>query len=162
MIELKLRNTEKTTLLDSDVYERLKHLSWRILKRKNERNDEYAVYTKCWKENGKRKFKVVYLHRLVIEIPEGMFIDHIDRDKLNNLRSNLRVCTDQQNRWNSPPHKGQKYKGVRSRYGKWRYRISKDRKRYESGSFDTPEEAALAYNVKAKELFGEFAYLNNI
>lgn len=90
--------------------------------------------------------------------------DHIDRDKFNNKRDNLRPCTRQQNCFNTAKHKHSvsKYKGVTPRKDMWRAQITKDYKKYHIGTYCTEEEAALAYNEKAKELFGEFANLNII
>ena len=82
---------------------------------------------------------------------------------LDNRRRNLRVCTSQENRFNSKTHmvkKHSQFKGVHPNKDKWRAVIMHNRKYIHIGTFLTPEEAARAYDAKATELFGEFANLN--
>jgi hypothetical protein len=86
---------------------------------------------------------------------------------LNCRRSNLRRATRQQNIWNTEPARKQgtsRYKGVFfcGRTGRFRARIVHNRQRIYLGYFDSEEDAARAYNTKAAELFGEFAYLNPV
>lgn len=108
------------------------------------------------------------LHRLLYEvfvgpIPDGKEIDHIDRNPANNDLSNLRLASRSQNNTNSKIQNKHGYKGI----GKW----GKEDKwsanikgigiaREWLGPFYTKEKAALAYNLRARELFGEFACLN--
>lgn len=108
----------------------------------------------------------VYMHRLIMGLDNSSFlaVDHKDWNGLNNQRDNLRVATRAQNQANIRPLKTAfcEYKGVS--YDKnyptkpWRARI----KNTLVGYFHTPEGAAVAYNKKALELYGEFAYLNII
>lgn len=112
------------------------------------------------------KWSKLYAHREILNAPTGLFVDHIDGNKLNNQRDNLRLCTSKDNQRNSKSANGSssKYKGVcwdKSRR-KWLANITVDRKSIYIGRFKTEEEAALAYNEKAIELFGEFARLNII
>ena len=104
-------------------------------------------------------------HRIIWEmfngpIPEGLLIDHIDGDKLNNRIDNLRIATRRQNRANSrAPEFAELPKGVtRLASGKYRAKLTYT---FSLGTFDTPEEAAEAYNNKAIELHGEFARIDN-
>ena len=110
------------------------------------------------------------LHRLIWFLeynsyPE-LYLDHIDRDKKNNKISNLRLVNCSQNSSNSTKRKSKKnskYKGVhRTANGKYQAMVWYDGKNHAVGSFPTEEEAALAYNQKAKEIFGNYAYQNNI
>ena len=92
-------------------------------------------------------------------------IDHADRDPLNCRRSNLRRSTRRQNNCNRGPVRKlttSKYKGVFlcRRTGRFRARVSLNRKRIYLGYVDSEVDADRAYNAKAAELFGEFAYLN--
>ena len=91
-------------------------------------------------------------------------IDHKNRNGLDNRRSNLRECTQQQNIFNAgiSSKNTSGFKGVSGVGKKWNARIKKSGINYGLGNFDKKEDAALAYNVKAKELFGEFAYLNEV
>lgn len=108
--------------------------------------------------------KVIYMHRLVTNASNGLEVDHIDKDGLNNQKSNLRVCTRGQNSRNTGKSKSNKsgYKGVcwASRRQSWLAQIKADGKNYFLGHYDDPIEAARAYDAKARELFGEFARTN--
>jgi hypothetical protein len=109
------------------------------------------------------------LHRIIYEMHNGAFegfIDHIDRNKLNNRIENLRVVTKSENELNCTKRvtNTSGYKGVyfSKQFNKWRAKIDKDKKQIHIGYYDDVEEAALAYNKKAFELFGEIAYQNVI
>lgn len=96
----------------------------------------------------------------------GLQIDRIDPDK-GYEENNCRIVTPQQNSWNSRSKGGKsKYKGVFLRQNKnnsvWYVRINKDNISYNIGLFSSEKDAARAYNEKAKELYGEYAYLNKI
>lgn len=103
------------------------------------------------------------MHRLIMNTPEGMLVDHINHDCLDNRKSNLRICTHAENARNKRPVIGtSKYKGVYwdKTNKKWEAHIRKGKDVKYLGQFKCEKKAALAYNEKAKELFGEFAYLN--
>ncbi len=114
------------------------------------------------------------IHRLLgetfLDVKKGFDIDHKDGDKKNNSLDNLRIATKSQNKQNQKKQKGKyfsTYKGVSffrgdGRKKKWTAHISKDYKIYLLGYYLTEVEAAKVYNEKAKELFGEFASLNEI
>jgi hypothetical protein len=94
------------------------------------------------------------------EMPK--MIDHIDGDGLNNRISNLRLCTPTQNNGNmklrkdsSSGHRGVCWAAYTNR---WRALIHYEKKQIHIGYFPTKEEAAAAYDIKAKELFGDFSY----
>jgi hypothetical protein len=100
------------------------------------------------------------LHRFLLNPPAGLQVDHRDGDVFNNRRSNLRVCTSQQNAQNRRPHNGRKFKGVHQRSsGRFSAVICFGGKNRYLGVFDTAETASAAYAAAAKELFGEFARL---
>lgn len=102
------------------------------------------------------------MHVLLIGKRDGLVIDHIDGDGLNNQKINLRHCTHSQNGYNRKNYRNSfsKYKGVSFHCKKWMARIMYNKEPVYIGSFHTEEDAALAYNKYAKELFGEFAQLN--
>lgn len=104
------------------------------------------------------KGKALTMHRVIAEPPEGFHVDHINHDTLDNRRCNLRVCTKTENLRNRRSHRGvSKYIGVsRTKQGKWRTGIQ----RSYVATFETQEEAARAYDAKAREIYGEFANLN--
>lgn len=104
-------------------------------------------------------------HRIIWElfngsIPLGMQIDHKDGNKLNNNIDNLRLATPMQNSANTLPKNKDLPKGVSKVGNKFIARIHYQYSNIHIGTFATIEEAAEAYNNKAKELHGEFAYCN--
>lgn len=109
-------------------------------------------------------------HRLAFLYMTGKFpvnhVDHINRIPSDNRWSNLRECTLSQNQANSSTQlkSFSGFKGVTWDKAAqcYRARISHNKKAYHIGHFDCKQSAALAYNKKAKELFGEFACLNEI
>lgn len=107
----------------------------------------------------KKKFN---LHSFLY--PELKRIDHINGNKMDNRSCNLRECTHSQNLFNRSVQKNNTtgYKGVTfdKHNNKYRACISVDKKGIKIGRFVTKEEAARAYDKKAFELRGEFAYLN--
>lgn len=107
--------------------------------------------------------RAVYMHKQVMGFPDCE-VDHIDGDKLNCQRSNLRPCTRNQNCRNQSLSRANTsgYKGVIKANHKWRARVKINGKHKHMGYWDTPEEAAAAYNSGARILFGEFAKLNPI
>lgn len=116
-----------------------------------------------------RSEKSVTMHRLILSLDKhkDLVCDHIDRDKLNNTESNLRLCTKRQNNMNSKPKStiGSTYKGVSKSYQikkPWRARIMVNGKEITAGCFSCEVEAAKAYNELARKYFGEFAYLNEV
>jgi hypothetical protein len=105
-----------------------------------------------------------YAHRLAWmlhfgSIPEGMVIDHVNGNGLDNRLSNLRLCTQAENSRNRTGRSAsEKPKGItfdKSR-GKWAAQIKKDYKLIHLGRFDTAEAAHHAYTQAAKELFGDY------
>jgi hypothetical protein len=107
----------------------------------------------------------VRLHRMIMGEPVGMVIDHINDNGLDNRRSNLRVCTSQDNVRNMrKPRSGKtsKYKGVSLVRGERKYRaaIQIDGKAHVVGRFESQDDAARAYDAAALTVYGEFARLN--
>ena len=112
------------------------------------------------------KTKTVLMHREVLGISGEEFsdtnVDHKNRDRLDNRRENLRICTDADNRANSGRRSDNTsgYKGVFRKRTGWQAQVKKGGKSVFCKTFRTPEEAARAYDEVAKKLFGEFANLN--
>lgn len=108
--------------------------------------------------------KATLLHDLLVPPPEGYEIDHDDRNPLNNRRRNLRVATRSQNGVNKKLRSDNTtgYVGVsfNKQIEKYVAVVQKDGERHCAGLFVKAEEAAVARDAKAKELFGEFAWLN--
>jgi hypothetical protein len=98
---------------------------------------------------------------------ENKLIDHKDHNGLNNKKENIRLCshsTNQQNARKTGKQTSSKFKGVyfHSKRMKYHAKIRLNRKVFFIGSFDNEIEAALAYNQKAIEMFGNFVCLNVI
>jgi hypothetical protein len=102
-----------------------------------------------------------YLHRIITN-EKYKIVDHINKDKLDCRRSNLRESTYQLNKANSKPHKNRKYKGVRKSWNKYRATIVVDGNQIHLGMHNSEEEAAMAYNVAALKYYGEHAEVNNV
>lgn len=108
-------------------------------------------------------------HRILLNSPKGFEVDHINRNKLDNRRINLRLASRSENSANKAKAKGTTsiYRGVcyRVKINKknpWGAYISKNKKRIELGYYPTEHDAALAYNKKSLEIYGDFAFLNEI
>jgi len=110
--------------------------------------------------------KVIYLHRLIMDAPIGKCVDHINGDRTDNRKSNLRICTQAQNLYNSTAQSTStsKFKGVswKSDKRKWRASIKINGKCFHLGYFNDEVSAAKVYNERAIKEFGEYAYLNTV
>lgn len=95
-------------------------------------------------------------------IPEGLLVDHRNRDPSDNKIDNLRLATKSQNNTNQIRPTLGKYRGVTKAGKKFQQNITHEGNRYYLGVFPTEEQAAIQYNVKALELQGDFAVLNTI
>jgi hypothetical protein len=143
----------KWAIVDAADYQRLSKYKWHAVK---ERRNWYA---KTLRRNG----MPLGMHRLITDAPKGLFVDHIDHNGLNNCRSNLRICSNAENSRNKRPYgRTSRYKGVSWHKGSKKFvaQITFKGKKIWLGYFVDEIDAAKAYDKKAKELFGEFAYLN--
>lgn len=142
----------RTTVDDEDAH--WSKFKWYAMRSKH---TNYAV-----REHSTNVF--ILLHRVITGAPAGMHVDHRDGDGLNNCRSNLRLATPTQNIANSRLRKPNSsgYRGVSwiKRRSLWQSQVTFHRRAILLGTFVDAEEAARAYDAKARELFGEFARLN--
>lgn len=105
----------------------------------------------------------VKMHRLILGAPDGVLVDHRDRNGLNNCRYNLRLATTSQNAHNQGARGGSsQFKGVwwKPKVSRWRASITHERKKITLGHFVNEVDAARAYDAAALRLHGEFAVLN--
>lgn len=108
--------------------------------------------------------KAVRVHRLIMDAQPGQEVDHINGNKLDNRRSNLRFVTRSENNRNvaTRRNKASRYKGVQREDSRWRAMIQVNKKPIYLGCFNTEEEAALAYNRAALQYHGEYAWMNTV
>lgn len=144
----------KFTIVSDEDYHKVSDFKWQALKNGN---TFYAV--RSLKRN--RKVKTIRMHRVILDAPDDVMVDHIDGNGLNNLRENIRLCTKHQNQMNvrKPSHNTSGYKGVsyEKRRGNYRAYIVFKGKQIYLGSYKTPEEAHDAYKKAAIKIHGRFA-----
>jgi hypothetical protein len=108
---------------------------------------------------------ILYLENILDDLSNPLEVDHVNRNPLDNRLCNLRICTRSQNQayTTKRPNKTSQYKGVykRNRIKKpYLVQIRIDGKKQNIGSFSNEIEAARAYDKVAKEVYGDFAFLN--
>lgn len=158
--KIAIDGTRQVIIVDDEDAHLLREFTWSIDAIQRQYGTVYAV------RRGIRPLR--YLHQLIMGEPprEGLVIDHKDRNKLNNRRSNLRWATRSQNRVNSGKpicraSSSTEFKGVRQSGSGFRgYIRRREGGLYRAAQFDTAEEAARWYDEQALELFGEFACTN--
>jgi hypothetical protein len=146
--------------IDDEDYPLVCGFTWR------EQAGNGYIRTSCNKINHRPTIQV-YLHRLIVgKICPYFVVDHIDGNKKNNKKSNLRVCHQRDNTRNQTTARKNNtsgFKGVTEhRRGLWISRIMVNRRNLYLGIFKTKESAALAYNNAAIKHYKEFAKLNEV
>lgn len=139
----------KVAIVDDEDFDRINLYKWRYCKG--------AAQSQTERPNR----KVLLMHRMILNAPDGVEVDHINGDALDNRKSNLRLASHKQNLANQKMKASNTsgFKGVtwHSKNKRW---IAQIQGGHYLGSYATAEDAARAYDKKAKELFGEFARLN--
>lgn len=149
-------------LVDDDDYSGLSQFSWRLSPW------GYVVRTvNGVQEDGVRSSgTTIHIHRQILKASLESEIDHINRDKLDNRKANLRFCDKSQNVWNSGPrktsHTGVKGVGWHKRIKKYHARINTSEGCVHIGYFKTIEEAHAAYTKKVVELRGDYAFVQSL
>lgn len=142
-------NTTYEMLLDDEDYHKLKntHVNY---------NNGYGRF----RSDGKH----VMVHRYLLDVDANEIVDHINLNKLDNRRSNLRIATHSENSQNRNKSSGSsKYVGVsKIKNDRWRAYITHDKKQQNLGYYDIEEDAAKAYNETALRIFGQHAFVNKI
>ena len=155
MKKVYLINSGLFAIVDDEDYEKVAAYKWYALRKPG------RIYARAnTSRAGGQPPRSVMMHWLVAD----KWVDHIDRDGLNNTRANLRPCTASQNAMNKRKQVGcvSRFKGVSYEPKKrlWRARITIDGKMISLGRFKSEEAAARAYDAAAKELFFQFARPN--
>lgn len=156
MRELQLTQNQ-VTIVSDEIYERVIKYKWYAWLRPN--GNYYAM------RNMPNCNSNQPLANFIMEVPNGIIIDHVNGNTLDNQCCNLRVATKAQNVRNQGKQArstSSQYKGVslHIRNGKWQAGIRVDGKKIYLGYFLSERVAALAYDVAARKYFGEFARLN--
>ncbi len=145
------------TILDEADHKRFRRWNW-------QRHSKGYV-SRCQSNGRAGTSQTFYLHREILGAPKGVQIDHINGNRLDNRRSNLRFANQFLNNGNMKMQERPKsapFKGVslRKDTGKWAAYIKHAGRKITLGCFATPEEAAVAYNAAAQAQWGEFAHPN--
>jgi hypothetical protein len=147
----------KFALVDEEDFELVSRFTWCFSAVKDRPDVGYA---KTRDNETGRQFR---LHQLVLGFPSHM-IDHINRDRLDCRKKNLRAATGKQNQGNREGSKNNTsgYRGVywHVRDAVWRAQIMRNKKQIGLGTFQSAEDAARAYDRAAREHFGDFARVN--
>lgn len=148
---LKLSNADACVKVDEETAEWAEGMKWHLHK-------GYAAVTRGSGKAAKR----LYLHRMLMEAGDRKVIDHVNGNKLDNRRENLRVASVSQNGANVGKLSTNKsgLKGVVPHGDRYRAYIHKERKTRYLGTFDSADEAACKYDKEARKLFGQFAKIN--
>ena len=146
----------KSTVVDDIDYEYLSQRKWQY--NLTQDKNEYA-FTQI-------KGKTTYMHRIIMNAQKGQYIDHVNGNSLDNCRINLRLTNNQLNQANSKIGKNNTsgYKGVtwNKKLNKWQAQLMFNWKHIHLGLFSNKIDAAKAYNKRARELFREYARLNEV
>lgn len=147
----------KVALVDDEDYARVVAFNWYA----KEPWNCLGWYAARNETIGIKQQRTIYLHAFILNFPDCAFIDHINRDTLDDQKHNLRIATTVQSAANRELPVGVSgYRGVTRSGLYWIARIAINGNRIYLGTFDTPEEAATAYDVAALQHHGEFAVLN--
>jgi len=152
MIEIKLRNSPLKAIIDADDFDVVSKHKWTL---------QSGGYVRTFV--GKN---VLYLHRLVMGANGNLEIDHINRNKIDCRKQNLRFATRTQNSANKDCNKGNpiKVKGVRwdKTRNKYLARIGYNGITKNLGRYDNLIDASRAYDEAAIRIYGEYANINNL
>jgi hypothetical protein len=143
-------------VVDEDMFDELNKYDWHI-------HDSNGMFYAARHDNSDKDRKMIKMHSQIMKVGDDSVVDHINGNGLHSYRSNMRACTSQQNSMNAKPkNRTSKFKGVcwKASNKKWCATIGFNYKKIHIGYFKLEEDAARAHDVRARELHGEFAWLN--
>ena len=145
----------KVAILDDEQFARCGNVKWYALR-------AYKKGVELWYAARGYNGSTQYLHRVIMDAPKGITVDHINGNGLDCRKKNMRLCSQKDNRRNSRGHfnRASKYKGVSISHNYFPVKYSATVAGKFIGLFKTEIEAARAYNKVALEKFGEYARLN--
>lgn len=134
--------------------------------------DYNKIKEKCWSEDPSGyiythfpRDKTIWLHRFIMSPDDNLIVDHINHNRADNRRSNLRICSYSQNAMNKCIQKNNKsgYTGVLwiEKVHKWRAQIRKDGKNIYLGSYEKIEDAIKARREAEEKMFGDYSFKNS-
>jgi hypothetical protein len=157
MIKIPIHGVE-FAFIDNEFLPLVSDYKWYIYKSSNN-----CIYAQGYHPKTKKR---VLMHRLIMNPPRSLHVDHRNRNGLDNRLFNLRIATRSQNLSNrtSAKNSSSRFLGVtfHKKANKWVANICKLGRKEYLGLFATENDAAMAYNEKAKFLHGEFANLNQV
>jgi AP2 domain len=174
LYQINLKNSDKKVILDDkvmDYFEKNEYLkSLNFLKNLRLHSSGYAVFQKAWpQKDGTYKVETIYLHKRIAEKfldkpedGENLIARVINGNKLDCRLKNLEWATLSKASRKGKTYGESGYRGVRKDGTRYRATIYVNRKAIHIGMFDSAEEAALAYNEKSKEHFGDEGKLNSV
>lgn len=174
LVKIKLKNSDDNVILDDNVYEFLTSDPYldqiKFVDNLRKHSSGCVVFQKTWKNpDGGYKTETIYLHKLIAEkflsnqrSSVKNLVGAKNGDKLDCRTDNIlwrsRSVASRQRKTSSRAG----YTGVYQENNRYRAVISINRKSVHLGMFDTPEEAAEAYNRKSRELFGDEGKVNKL
>jgi hypothetical protein len=143
------------TLIDTEYLPKLQNIKFRAYYEKN--NGEYYAIASVKTDKAKSGWTTLQLHRLIMDTPKNLTVDHINHDTLDNRKSNLRNITHAQNCQNKKGAQGNSKSGIRgvhkhSKNNRWVAQLGAPGKKIYLGSFVSKEEAEKAVIEARKEL----------
>ena len=148
----------RKTSLDEEDYFRFRDFKWHTVGK-----GKYLYAGRNRKQSDGIRERVIYLHREIMDALSTHEVDHINGNRLDNRKKNLRVCTHRQNLFNTTwPNHSSKFRGVtfNTINKNWNVRLKSNGKNLYLGSFNSEIQAAKTYDSVAIKYRGEFAKLN--
>jgi len=146
-------------IVDNEDFELLSKYKWHLVGEKR----NYVAASLFRKGQSPKN---LLIHRLIMNAKSGQIVDHVNGNRFDNRKENLRFCSATQNAQNrrKAKNKTSKYKGVTwwKSQKSWTAQIMANYKIHFLGYFDTEKEAAISYNKAALKIHGDYAYLNKI